>query len=289
MALNIIEKEKFIMKKKLSLIISLALIATGVLTGCGKDKKKETSKTEGGKTKIIGLADLVPHSELIEFVKPQLEAQGYEVELVGTAADATWNEKLDKGDIDFNFFQHLPYLEEYNEINGTNLVSAGAVHVEPIAAYSEKYSKVEDIPNNAKIVVPNDATNEYRALKILEDAGFIKLDPNLPELKASVADIVEYVKPVKITEIDSNQIIGLANDFDIYIVNTNKALEAGIDTTKYLFRESNDSPYANIIAVKSENADNPAIKALISALQSEETRKFIEGKYNGAVIPAKIK
>jgi D-methionine transport system substrate-binding protein len=298
------------MKKRILSVISSVLLLTGLFTGCGTKssnssadttttKKAETTTsaatqskaaetTAAKKTKLVGLADLVPHSELIEFIKPQLEAQGIEIEIVGTAADATWNAKLDKGDVDFNFFQHLPYLEEYNETNGTKLVSAGAIHVEPIAAYSEKYAKAADIPNNAKVVVPNDAKNEYRALRILEIAGFIKLNPNLKELKASVSDIVEYVKPIKITEIESAQIIGLAKDFDVYIVNTNKALEAGIDTSKYLFREGEDSPYANIVAVKAEKADDPAIKALIKALQSDETRKFIEGKYKGAVIPAKI-
>ncbi len=294
------------MKKKIvAIILSAFTLTAGVLTGCSTDKsessitaKKETqaeahadteSETAATEvTKLIGLADLVPHSELIEFIKPQLEAQGIEIELVGTAADATWNEKLDKGDVDFNFFQHLPYLEEYNEINGTNLANAGYIHVEPIGAYSEKYTNVDKVPEKAKVVIPNDATNEYRALRILEIAGFIKLDPNLPELKASVTDIVEYIKPIEITEIDSAQIIGLAEDFDIYIVNTNKALEAGIDTSKYLFKEGEDSPYANIVAVKSEKADEPAIKALVKTLQSDETRKFIEDKYNGAVIPAKI-
>jgi len=294
------------MKKKILLMtISIFMIITGVLAGCGSsssesskstEKEKQAESTAGEETetaasevtKLIGLADLVPHSELIEFVEPQLEAQGIEIELVGTAADATWNEKLDKGDIDFNFYQHLPYLEEYNEINGTKLANAGYIHVEPIGAYSGKYKNVDEVPENAKVIIPNDATNEYRALRILEIAGFIKLDPDLPELKASLDDIVEYIKPIEITEIDSAQIIGLAADFDIYIVNTNKALEAGIDTSEYLFKEGEDSPYANIIAVKSERTDDPAIKALVKALQSDETRKFIEDKYNGAVIPAKI-
>lgn len=280
-----------IMNKKLLLIVSAAVIITGLFAGCNTQAKDSvpaasSASESSSTTKLTGLADLVPHSELIEFVKPQLAEQGIEIEIVGTASDATWNEKLDVGEVDFNFFQHLPYLEGENETNGTNLVSAGAIHVEPIAAYSEKYASVEEIPENAKVVVPNDATNEYRALRILEIAGFIKLDPNLQKLQASVSDIVEYTKKIEITEIDSAQIVSLSGDFDVYIVNTNKALEAGIDTTKYLFREGEDSPYANIVAVKEERVDDPAIKALIEALQSDETRKFIEKNYNGAVIPA---
>ncbi len=251
-----------------------------------KEASKEETAASGEKTKLIGLADLVPHNELIEFIKPALAEKGIEIEIVSTAADATWLDKLDAEEVDFGFFAHLPYVEEYNQTNGTNIANAGNIHVEPIAAYSDKYDSVDQVPAQAKFIIPNDPTNEYRALKIIEKAGFIKLDPNLKELKASVEDIVEYTKPIEIVEIDSIQIIGLAQDFDVYITNTNKALEAGVDTTKYLFREDANSPYANIIAVKEEKLDDPAIKALVEALRSEDVKKFIEEKYNGAVIPA---
>ncbi len=254
----------------------------GASTGTEGENKIETIET----VKLIGLADLVPHNELIELVKPILNKQGIEIEIVSTAADATWLDKLNGGEVDFAFFAHWPYVEEYNDANGAKIANAGNIHVEPISAYSNEYQSVDEVPDNAKFVIPNDATNEYRALKIIEKAGFIKLDPNLKELKASVKDIVEYVKPIEITEIDSIQIIGLAQDFDVYITNTNKALEAGVDTTKYLFREDANSPYANIIAVKEERLEDPGIKALVEALRSDETKKFIEEKYNGAVIPA---
>ena len=259
-----------------------AVASVGIEASTGTEAKADTEKT----TKLIGLADLVPHNELIELVKPILSKQGIEVEIVSTAADATWLDKLNEGEVDFAFFAHWPYVEEYNEANGVKLANAGNIHVEPISAYSNFYQNVDEVPDNAKFVIPNDATNEYRALKIIEKAGFIKLDTNLKELKASTEDIVEYVKPIEITEIDSIQIIGLAQDFDVYITNTNKALEAGVDTSKYLFREDANSPYANIVAVKEEKLDDPAIKALVEALQSDEAKKFIEEKYNGAVIPA---
>ena len=266
----------------LGLMIALMGCSSGASAGKEVKGKEATEKT----TKLIGLADLVPHNELIELVKPILSKQGIEVEVVSTAADATWLDKLNGGEVDFAFFAHWPYVEEYNEANGVKLANAGNIHVEPISAYSNFYQNVDEVPDNAKFVIPNDATNEYRALKIIEKAGFIKLDPNLKELKASTEDIVEYVKPIEITEIDSIQIIGLAQDFDVYITNTNKALEAGVDTSKYLFREDANSPYANIVAVKEEKLDTPAIKALVEALQSDEAKKFIEEKYNGAVIPA---
>ncbi len=279
--------------KKLRKVLLFTLTAAAILslTSCGgtntADTEADTTATAEQTVTLKGITDLTPHSELIEFVRPTLEEQGIYIDLVATLADATTNERLTDGEIDFNFFQHLPYLEEYNEINGEDLVSAGEIHIEPLTAYSDKYDSAEDLPDNATVVIPSDATNEYRALKILEDAGFIKLRDDLTSLQASTADIAEYIKPIEITEIVSDQVIEMSADFDFYIVNTNKAIEAGIDTTKYLFRESSDSPYANIIAVRAEDADNPAIIALVEALRSDETKQFIEENYGGAVIPAK--
>ena len=234
---------------------------------------------------LKGIADLVPHSEIIEYVKPKLEAQGITIELVSTAADSTTNEKLNAGEIDFNYFQHDPYLQSEIEANGYDLVNAGGIHVEPITAYSDKYESKEDIPENAVVAIPNDATNEYRALRILELNGFIVLDESVQDsLSASVADITEYVVPLEIVELDSAQIIPTKDDYDFFITNTNKALEAGI-TSNRLFSEGADSPYANIIAVRTEDKDNPAIQALVEALLDEDTQQFIEETYNGAVIP----
>lgn len=237
---------------------------------------------------IKGIADLVPHSELIAYVQPKLAAEGVNVVLVATAADETTNEKTAKGEIDFNYFQHWPYLKSWNETNGYNLVDAGDIHVEPITAYSDKYTSKDQIPDNATVAIPNDSTNEYRALRILEQNGFIKLNENTANtLSASVADIKEYIRPLKIVEIDSTQIIPTKDDYDFFITNTNKALEAKI-TSARLFSESGDSPYANIIATTAENKNNPAIVALVKALQSDDTRNYILQKYNGAVIPAKL-
>ncbi len=234
---------------------------------------------------LKGIADLVPHSEIIEYVKPKLEAQGITIELVSTAADSTTNEKLNAGEIDFNYFQHDPYLQSEIEANGYDLVNAGGIHVEPITAYSDKYESKEDIPENAVVAIPNDATNEYRALRILELNGFIVLDESVQDsLSASVADITEYLVPLEIVELDSAQIIPTKDDYDFFITNTNKALEAGITSNK-LFSEGADSPYANIIAVRTEDKDNPAIQALVEALLDEDTQQFIEETYNGAVIP----
>lgn len=293
--------------KKL-LILASAILVIGLAAGCGSAKEtsqpsqspsaatesptaQPSASPTGGSTQkvtIKGVADLVPHSELIEYVKPKLAEQGIEVVLVATSADETTNEKTAKGEIDFNFFQHYPYLKSWNETNGFNLINAGDIHVEPITAYSDKYDSIDKIPDNAVVAIPNDGTNEYRALRILEQNGFIKLnDETATSLSASVADIKEYTRPVKIVELDSAQIIPTKADYDFFITNTNKALEAKITSTR-LFSEAGDSPYANIIVVTEENKDNPAILALVKALQSEDTRKFITDKYQGAVIPAKL-
>ena len=259
--------------------------ATESQTAQGSTDTTTANVSADEKIVLKGIVDLVPHSEIIEHVKPQLEEQGIIIELVATAADSTTNERLDSGEIDFNYFQHLPYLESEVEANGYDLVSAGGIHIEPITAYSDKYASVDEIPETAVVAIPNDGTNEYRALRILEENGFIVLDPDAKDsLSASVKDITEYKKQIEIVEIDSAQIIPTKDDYDFFITNTNKALEAGITSAK-LFSEGKDSPYANIIAVRAEDVDNPAVKALVEALLSEETQQWIADKYNGAVIP----
>ncbi len=295
-------KTKISKNHKVIYFIFTLILTLGLLSGCGKKedvKQSSASLTETTNSKenitsstetvtIKGITDLVPHSELIEYVTPKLKEQGIIVELVASEADNTTNEKLAKGEIEFNFFQHDPYLQEWNETNGYNLVNAGDIHVEPITAYSDKYNTKEDIPDNAVVAIPNDGTNEYRALRILEENGFIKLnEETATSLSASVSDVKEYLRPIEIVEIDSSQIIPTKADYDFFITNTNKVLEAKITSTR-LFSEGGDSPYANIIAVREEDLNNPAIIVLVKELQSEATRQYILDTYNGAVIPAKL-
>ena len=279
-------KKNIFTKKVITAILAGALALS--FAGCSEldsEVDANAQAAEGETVVLRGIVDLVPHSEIIEHVAPQLEEQGIHIELVSTAADATTNERLAAGEIDFNYFQHLPYLESENEANGYDLVSAGGIHIEPITAYSDRYTSVDEVPDNAVVAIPNDGTNEYRALLILEQNGFIVLDDAARDsLSASVADIVEYVRPIEIVEIDSAQIIPTRDDYDFFITNTNKALEAGIDSAK-LFSEGEDSPYANIIAIRAEDANNPAIQALVEVLLSEETQQWIADNYNGAVIP----
>lgn len=286
---------------KLTTLLSFILVfafVLGTATGCqssdsssdAADEEASVSEesAESGDDVVVlkGIVDLTPHSELIEFVEDKLKEEGVEIELVSTASDATTNEKLNSGEIDFNFFQHEPYLIDECETNGYDLVSAGAIHVEPITAYSDKYESVDEIPDGATVAIPNNGTNEIRALNILEEQGFITLDDSVDgALTATVADVKEYNKDIEIIEIDSDQIIPTKADYDFFVVNTNKALEANITSTKLFAESAENNPYANIIAVRSEDKDNPAIKKLVEALQSEETRQYIEDTYNGAVIP----
>ncbi len=273
------------MKKFLNFLLSAILILS--FAACSN----KNVQTSGEAVEIIGIADLVPHSELIKHVTPKLLEQGVKVTLATTAADNTTNEKTNAGEIDFNFFQHNPYLQSENEANGFKLSNAGDIHVEPITAYSDKYKDVSEIKDGDTVAIPNDGTNEYRALRILEQNGFIKLNTETANsLSASIADIVENIKNLEIVEIDSAQIIPTKDDYDFFITNTNKVLEAKITSTR-LFSEGGDSPYANIIAVNWNNLSTEkteAVKKLVAALQSDDTRKFIEEKYNGAVIPAKL-
>jgi D-methionine transport system substrate-binding protein len=267
-------------------VLTIGLTVAPVFAGGNRDGSR-AANSAGGRTRLVVQADIVPHAELLEFVKPHLAAQGIDLE-VNTRTDSSLaNEQVTAGELDANFFQHEPYLNSIIAERGFDLVNAGNIHVEPIGAYSEKYTNTGAIPANAVIAIPNDATNEYRALTILEKAGFITLKKGTDVYQTTVANTVDtYLKPVRLQELDSALILRVRQDFDVYITNTNKVLEAGIDTSKVLFREDKDSPYANIIAVKKNRANDPAITALVAALRSEDVRAFIESRYKGAVIPA---
>lgn len=244
-----------------------------------------TADSDGTYT-LKAIADASPHAEILAYAEPTLEADGIKLDIVSTAPDETLNQKTEDGEIDFNYDQHVPYLDEWNEKNNGDLVSAGSIHVEPITAYSDIYTSKDDIPDGAKVGIPNDATNEYRALKILEDNGFIELSDSAKDsLSASKEDVTNNIKSIEIVELDAAQIIPTRESFDLYITNTNRYLESGISSNK-LFSESSDSPYANVIVVRPENQDNEAISKLVEVLRSDDVRQFIEETYNGAVVPA---
>jgi ABC-type metal ion transport system, periplasmic component/surface antigen len=256
--------------------------------GGASSASASSAASSQGPTVLKVAADPVPHAELLEFVKPKLKEEGVDLQItvLDSNSGSLANERTNNGEYDVNFFQHLPYLESVKQEKGYDLASAGKVHVEPIGAYSVKYKKTDDVPENATVVIPNDTTNEYRALKILEDNGFIKLKSTIKNYSATVQDVETYVKPIKITELDSAQIIRVRDQFDVYITNTNKILDAGIDATAALFREGADSPYANILVTKTSRVNDPAVVKLREALNTPEVKKFIEDQYKGAVVPA---
>ncbi len=245
------------------------------------------AETEQEVVVLKTICDLTPHSEILEAAADKLAEEGIQLDIVSTTWSNTWNDMLVDGEVDFAYFMHVPAMESIEEEMGVTLYSAGTVHIEPYACFSSKYSTADELPENAKIAVPNDASNEYRALKVLEENGFIKLAEDTTAATVSVKSVEEYLKPIEIIEADQANIIPMAEDFDAYFVNVNRALEADIDTSAYLMREGEDSEYANILTVTEENKDNPYIAKVAEVLKSDEIKNFITEKYNGAVIPAK--
>lgn len=243
------------------------------------------AETQSSTTKIVVGATPEPHAALLSLVVDDLAAQGITLEIKEFTDYVTPNDAVEYGEIDANYFQHIPYLESFNTEHGYHLVNAGGIHVEPIALYSSKYSSLSDIPNGAVIAIPNDPTNEGRALLLLQSAGLIKLRADAG-LEAIPLDITENPKNFKFSEIEAATLPRVLSDVDAAIINGNYAIPAGLVATRDgLFVEGADSPYVNVIAVKEGNENNPAIKALIEALKSDEVAAFVAEKYkNGEVV-----
>lgn len=272
-------------KKTLAVIFSSVFVLTA-LSGCGSSSAgntgSDTSKSE--KKEITIGATPKPHEEILEKVKPILQKEGYELKIKEFTDYVTPNKALASGELDANFFQHIPYLEDYNKKNGTDLVPVAKVHIEPMGIYSNKIKNLKDLKDGAEVAIPNDATNGSRALKLLAKEGLVKVKDG--EL-ISKLDITENKKNLKIQELDAPQLPRVLGDVDAAVINTNYALEANLNPTKdALAIESKESPYANIIAVKKEDKDKPYVKALVKAVNSPEIKKFIEDNYKGSIIPA---
>ena len=243
------------------------------------------AETQSSTTKIVVGATPEPHAALLSLVVDDLAAQGITLEIKEFTDYVTPNDAVEYGEIDANYFQHIPYLESFNTEHGYHLVNAGGIHVEPIALYSSKYSSLSDLPNGAVIAIPSDPTNEGRALLLLQSAGLIKLRADAG-LEAIPLDITENPKNFKFSEIEAATLPRVLSDVDAAIINGNYAIPAGLVATRDgLFVEGADSPYVNVIAVKEGNENNPAIKALIEALKSDEVAAFVAEKYkNGEVV-----
>ena len=228
----------------------------------------------------------VPHAEILEFVKPALAKEGVDLKVKVFTDYIQPNVQVAEKRLDANFFQHQPYLDEFNKAKGTNLVAVTGVHLEPLGAYSSKIKDLKDLPSGANVVIPNDATNGGRALLLLAKAGVITLkDPT--NILSTVKDIATNPKDLKIRELEAATIPRVLTQVDLALINTNYALEAKLDPAKdALVIEGSDSPYVNILVARPDNKDSEDMKKLVAALHSPEVKAFILEKYKGAVVPA---
>lgn len=266
------------MTKRLTILTFILILAISAFSGCAKKETEENILKVG--------ATPVPHSEILEFIKPTLAAQGITLEIVEFTDYVTPNLALNEGEIDANFFQHVPYMDSFAAEHDIELASVGTVHVEPLGLYSLNFTDAASIPQGATIAIPNDPTNEGRALLLLQANGLIKLKADAT-LEATEADIVENPLGLIFKPIDAAQLPRTLEDVDGAVINTNYALEADLNPVKdAVLLEGSDSPYANIVTVRPADVDNENIQTLIKALQSDEVKKFIEDKYKGAVVPA---
>lgn len=280
------------MKKTKILFIALAAaLVVGALAGCGSSNSSNgggSAAAEGDTVTLKVGASLTPHAEILEEAKPILAKEGVDLEIVKIEDTVTPNTGLAEGSLDANYFQHQPFLDDFNKENGTDLVSAGSIHYEPFGIYAGKTKSLDELPDGAVVAVPNNVTNEARALLLLEQEGIIKLKDDAG-IKATAADIVENPKNITFQEIAPEQLVRALPDVDVAVINGNYAIEGGLHVKDALAVESDQGiaaqTYANIIAVRSEDKDNEAVKKLIEVLKSDEIKQFITDKYEGAVVP----
>ena len=281
------------MKKFWILALTLALALS--LTACGGSDTTDTAETEDGSDAAAETVTLkvaassTPHAEILEQVKPILAEQGIDLQVTEYSDYPIQNTVVDEGEEDANYFQHTPYLEQFNAENGTDLVSAGKIHYEPMGVYAGKTASLEELADGATIAVPNDATNEARALQLLAAQGLIEIDPDAG-LNATPNDITSNPKNLEITELDASMIANTIEEFDLNVINSNYALQAGLNPAEdALVSEDADSDaaqtYANIVAVKAGHESDPAIVALVEALHSDTIQDFINTTYQGSVLP----
>lgn len=268
---------------KLALVAAAALLTLAVVvSGCGGNGGREVSNAT---TLTVG-ATPVPHGEILKQVKPMLKAEGIDLKVVEFTDYVKPNLALNDKELDANFFQHEPYLDKFNAEHGTDLVSVAKVHLEPMGIYSHKIKNLNELADGAKVAIPNDPANGGRALLILQKAGLITLKTG-DSITATVQDITENKKNLQFVELEAAQIPRSVDDVDIALINTNFAMEGGFNPLKdALYIESKDSPYANILVVRKGDENRPEIQKLVKALQSPEIKKFIEDKYQGAIVPA---
>ena len=275
---------KFLSARKLTAILSVSLILALLITACTPAQ----TQTESSTLKVKVGASPVPHAEILAYIRDNLAAAaGLEIEIVEFTDFVQPNLALNDGQLDANFFQHLPYLENFNANRGTDLVSIANVHIEPLGIYSKTISDLSQVPDGAVVIIPNDDTNGGRALNLLAANGFITLKPDAG-FSATVADIADNPKNLKISELEAAQLVRALDDAVLAVINGNYALEGGLIPSKdaLALESSENNPYVNILAVKRGSENDEAILALVKLLTSAEVKAFIEEKYAGSVLPA---
>ena len=231
-------------------------------------------------------ASPVPHAEILEFVKPALAKEGVNLKVKVFTDYIQPNVQVAEKRLDANFFQHQPYLDEFNKAKGTHLVSVAAVHLEPLGAYSSKYKKLDELKDGSTVVIPNDATNGGRALLLLDKAGLIKLKDST-NILSTVKDITANPKNLKFRELEAATIPRVLTQVDLALINTNYALDAKLNPEKdALVIEGSDSPYVNILVARPDDKESADMQKLVAALHTPEVKAFILEKYKGAIVPA---
>ena len=267
------------MKKK-TLALTLALVLALVLAACG-------GNSGGDKTIKVG-ATPAPHAEILEIAKDLMAKDGYTLEIVEYNDYIQPNNSVEDGSLLANYFQHITYMNDFNQSSGTHLVNAAGIHYEPFGLYAGKTASLSELADGAQIAVPNDATNEARALLLLEQEGLIKLNDGVG-LNATKSDIAENPHNYEIVELEASQLPARLQDVDAAVINGNYAIDAGLKVSDARAVEGADGAaaeaYVNVVAVKQGSENNEAVKALVKALQSDEVRAFIESTYDGAVVP----
>ena len=270
------------MKKILSLLLAIALF----LVACGSKGTESKGGAPSGKTeKLIVGATPVPHAELLNLVKDDLKKEGIELEIVKFNDYVQPNKALADKSIDANFFQHVPYMNDFGKKNNIGLSAVGNIHLEPMALYSKKIKNIKDLKSGDTLIIPNDPTNGGRALILLDKAGIIKLKDN-KNLSATPADIVQNPKNLKIVTMSNEQLAPRLDEVAGAIINSNFAIDEKVTKNEIILIEGKDSHYVNVVTVLKGNENDERVKKLVKALQSEKVKKYIEEKYEGRVIPA---
>lgn len=279
------------MKKKLLALALTVVLGLTALTGCGSSASYKFEKNKDGKVVIKIAASATPHAEILEKAKSILDEKGYDLQITVFNDYVQPNEVVESGEYAANYFQHIPYLESFNEEKGTHLVNAGGIHYEPFGIYPGTKKTLDELADGDTIAIPNDTTNEARALLLLQENGIIKLKEGAG-LAATVNDIQENPYNITFRELEAAQVARVVGENSFVVLNGNYALEAGYTASKdAVAYEKSDSEaaktYVNVIAVKEGNEKEEAIKTLVEVLTSDEITQFIQEKYDGAVVPFK--